>query len=259
VAQAGHCSECNDNEYLTEGGGCVNGHGPECITGVYDVPDPGAGVPEVAPAAPGYAPAPVTAAATPKKKRTGLVIAIVVILVLLLCVGAGVGGFLLFLPAGSKTTTGTGTSTPGSKPASKPADAKARIEAGFAFLKGMGTGDIELFKTVMPDATVKQVPKETWDSLMTDAAADPTVFGELTFSGETGTATFSSSDGSKGTMDFKVVGTGTVVATLKPEASESEDATLTVVSENGRWTVTQFETIDGVLKFDPASVKALGQ
>jgi len=243
VTQAGFCSECNENVYLRADGGCANGHGPECVSGAYPVADP-----SPAPPAPAYAPA-ATVPAAPKKKRGGLVV-VLVLVVLLLLGGCGVGGLLLF--------RGLSSSDDGTAPAAT-RDAKAEVAAAFAFIKGMGSGDIELFKTVMPAETVKTVPKETWDSLMADAASDPTTFGALSWSAGTATATFSSGDGSKGSLDFKTAGTNLIVVTLKPEASESEDATLTVVQEKGRWTVTAFETVDGVLKFDPESVKALGQ
>lgn len=193
-------------------------------------------------------------AATPKKKRTGLVLTLVVVALLLLC-GCGVGAYFIFVLA----TADSSSSNTATKPVIEAKDTKAEIEAASAFLKGMGSGDIELFKTVMPAETVKTVPKETWDALMKDAAGDPTEFGSLVWSGDKATMDFSAGDGSKGTMDFKTSGTDLVIVTLKPEASESEDATLTVVEESGRWTVTAFETIDGVLEFDPESVKALGE
>jgi hypothetical protein len=252
MARAGYCSECQENAYLGDDGGCPKGHGPGCVSGVYDVADePAATVPSSAPAA--YAAAPVTsAAAAPKKKRTGLVITLVIVALLLLC-GCGVGAYFIFVAA---TGSSSNTTIP---PAVTTRNTKAEIQAAFDFLKGLGSGDIELFKSVMPAETVKAVSKETWDSLMSAAVADPTKFGSLVWSGEKATADFSASDGSKGTMDFKIAGAKFVVITLKPEASESEDATLTVVQESGRWTVTAFETIDGVLEFDPESVKAMGQ
>lgn len=191
--------------------------------------------------------------APPKKGRTGLIVALVIAAVLLLG-GCGVGAYLVF-----RAATSDSTSTTTVKPAVKAADAKAETAAAFAFLKGMGTGDVELFKTVMPAETVKTVPKETWNTLLTDAAADPTTFGPLVWSGEQATVDFSASDGSKGTMGFKTSGTDLVVVTLKPDAGESEDATLTVAKDGGRWTVTVLETIDGVLEFDPESVKAMGR
>ena len=215
----------------------------------------GAGQTAAAPpgAAPAYAAEPVTAVtAAPKKKRTGLVITLVIVALLLLC-GCGVGGYFIYV-----ATMGSSTK-PTIPPAVSTRSPKAEIQAAFDFLKGMGSGDIELFKSVMPAETVTAVSKETWDSVMSGAAAAPTKFGSLVWSGDKATVDFSASDGSKGTMDFKIAGAKFVVITLKPEANESEEATLTVVKESGRWTVTAFETVDGVLEFDPESVKAMGQ
>jgi outer membrane murein-binding lipoprotein Lpp len=192
-------------------------------------------------------------AAPPRKKYVGLVIAAVIVGLLLLC-GCCIGAYFIYAAA----TSDSSASTP-ARPVVKARETKAEITAAFAFVKGMGSGDIELFKTVMPAETVKTVAKETWDSLLGDAAADPTEFGTLAWSGDTAAVDFSAGDGSKGTMDFHTTGTDLVIVTLKPEASESEEATLTVVKEDGRWTVSTFETVDGVLGFDPESVKAIGQ
>ncbi len=232
MAKAGYCSACGQNVYLNETGACPNGHGPECVSGVYDVP---------------------AASPAPKKRRTGLVITLVVVGLLLLCGCSAVAGLLIFRASG-----------PGSTPTSKPnsakpsaADEKARVETAFSFLKAMGTGDQALFKSVMPAETVKTVPAESWDALLADAAADPTTFESPSWSGSAMTVAWSDSDGTKGTMEFRTVGADQVLATLKPEASESEDATVTVKSESGRWTVVKFETIDGPLEFDAESIKAL--
>jgi hypothetical protein len=239
--------------YLDDSGACANGHGPECVSAAYEVaeqptaPPAPADAPAYAPA-PAFVPAPVTAVPA-RKRRGGLVIAIVVIVLLLIC-GCGIGGFFLFSSSSSKSTD--------SAPA-KTRDSKGEITAAFGFLKGMGAGDIELFKSVMPEESVKAVPKETWDSLMADAAADPTQFGTLEFAGDKANVTFAGGDGSKGTMDFRTAGTDLVVVTLKPSESESEDATLTMSLEKDRWTVTAFETVDGVLQFDPESIKGLAQ
>lgn len=252
MARAGYCSECGQNVYLDDSGACANGHGADCVSAEYDIADqpPAPAAPAEAPVyapAPAYTPAPVTSVPA-KKKRGGLIIAIIAIVLLLIC-GCGVAGYLLFSSSSSKST--------GAAPA-KTRDSKGEITAAFAFLKGMGAGDIELFKSVMPEESVKAVPKETWDSLMSDAAAAPTQFGTLQFSGDTANVTFDGGD-SKGTMDFRTAGTDLVVVTLKPSESESEEATLTMSLEKDRWTVTAFETIDGVLQFDPESIKGLAQ
>jgi hypothetical protein len=191
--------------------------------------------------------------APPKRGRTGLIVALVVFALLLL-LACGVAAYFIVQTVMSDASP----STP-SAPAAEARDTKGEVGAAFAFIKGMGSGDIELFKTVMPAETLKTVPEATWDSMLTGAAADPTTFGELAWSGDGATADFSAGDGSNGTIGFRPAGTGLVIVTIGPEASESEATTLTVVKDAGRWTVTTFETVDGVLQFDAESVKALGQ
>lgn len=46
--RAGHCSECAANVWLTEDGGCVNGHPASAVSGTYEVdtPSPPASLPE---------------------------------------------------------------------------------------------------------------------------------------------------------------------------------------------------------------------
>ncbi len=73
MPKAGYCSQCGRNSWLNESGGCVAGHGPECITGAYEV---GAGPP--------VTPAPMTVPATPASKRPVWIIVLVVVAVLLL-------------------------------------------------------------------------------------------------------------------------------------------------------------------------------
>ncbi len=77
MAKAGFCSQCGGNQWLNESGGCVAGHGPECISGVYEV---GQGtVP---------APVPVPADVAPAKKRP-LWLIVVAVVALLALVGCG--------------------------------------------------------------------------------------------------------------------------------------------------------------------------
>lgn len=36
MAKAGYCSKCGVNTWLNASGGCAAGHGPECVSGVYE-------------------------------------------------------------------------------------------------------------------------------------------------------------------------------------------------------------------------------
>jgi hypothetical protein len=72
---------------LAPDGGCINGHGPEGISGIYEVAE------QVA-APPAYGPSP-----TPERpRRTGKIILIVVLALVVLVCGCGVIGFALFAP-----------------------------------------------------------------------------------------------------------------------------------------------------------------
>ena len=67
MAQAAYCSQCKANVYVTEDGRCPNGHGPESLSGHYDVPEaPAVDAPAPAVDAPAVdAPAPAVAAEAP--------------------------------------------------------------------------------------------------------------------------------------------------------------------------------------------------
>ncbi len=45
MPKAGYCSECKRNVYLTDEGGCPEGHGPECIADECDAPPGPSGPP----------------------------------------------------------------------------------------------------------------------------------------------------------------------------------------------------------------------
>lgn len=82
MAKAGYCSGCGGNVWLTADGRCPNGHGSECVSGVYEA---GATAPP-----PVAYPQPVPVSAPPQgKSHTGCVIAVVVA-VLLACVACGI-------------------------------------------------------------------------------------------------------------------------------------------------------------------------
>ncbi len=80
MAKAGNCSQCGGNQWLNESGGCVAGHGPECISGVYEIDRP--------PAPPAW-PAPAPEPSRPAKK-TPIWIIVAVVLLLLAVPGCGV-------------------------------------------------------------------------------------------------------------------------------------------------------------------------
>lgn len=272
MARAGFCSDCGGNVYLNEAtGGCVNGHGPERISGVYEVGParpPAASPTPVPPPAPPAAPAPQYAppaapaqqyAATqyppqaeppssqpPKKKRTGLIVAIVIIVLLLLC-GCAVGGVLLF-------NSGTKSGVTSVKPL-PPDPAKAKVTAAWKFYKAMGSGDIETLKTVMPADTVAIASTDFWTAFVGD---NNSVFQKESWSGNTVTVAYTSTDGRKGTIILKP-GTGDVVLfTQQFTGAAKNEGQIGLVEESGGWKVLSIKTAGTTeIKLDAASLKAL--
>lgn len=55
MARAGYCSRCGRNVWLDGSGGCVAGHRPECISGIYDAPAPAPSILPVPPSGKGDA------------------------------------------------------------------------------------------------------------------------------------------------------------------------------------------------------------
>jgi hypothetical protein len=260
MARAGFCTNCGGNVYLDETtGGCVNGHGPECISGVYDVgaaqqaPVPAAPAPQYAapPAGAPYA-QPYAQQQTgpaqqpPKKKRTGLIVAIVIIVLLLLC-GCGVGATLLFNSA-SKSSGVTGVES------TKPDPAKEKVTAAWTFYKAMGSGDIATLMTVMPSDTVAVASPDFWTAFVGDNKA---VFQKETWNGNTVTVAYTSTDGRKGTITVKP-GTGDVALfTQQFTGAAKVEGQIGLVEESGGWKVLSIKTGGTEIKLDAASLKAL--
>jgi hypothetical protein len=276
MARAGYCTNCQGNVYLNEAtGGCVNGHGPECISGVYEVgpaQQPSAPAPAPVPAsaapAPQYAPpaapqyvAPSAGAAygqqyapppaapapkPPKKKRTGLIVAIVIIVLLLLC-GCGIGGVLLF--NSSSTSSSSSTATP-----AKPDPAKAKVTAAWKFYKAMGTGDTATLMTVMPAETVAGAGADFWPALV---AGNHSVFQTEVWTGNAMTVAYTATDGTKGTIALKP-GTGDVVLfTQQFEGKPANAGQIGLIEEADGWKVLELKTASSDIKFDVKSLKAL--
>jgi len=74
MAQAGYCSECQANTWLTEEGGCVAGHPADCISGTY----------ETEPVVPPVEPAD-EAQSGPKRRGLWWLLVLVVVVVLVGC------------------------------------------------------------------------------------------------------------------------------------------------------------------------------
>jgi hypothetical protein len=238
MARAGYCSTCQENAYLGPDGGCPKGHGPECVSNVYEVPD--APSPAPAPAAyaaqPAYAPA--TPATPPKKRRTGLIITLVIVALLLLC-GCGVGIFGLVM---SSTGSKSGEAT---KPKVDPE--KPKTEAAWALVKGMFVGDEELIKSIVPTDTLSLVPPLFWTSLAANKAEGAKVLSE-SWNGAVLSVKVETTKG-PGTMKFTPSG-DTVKAAIASAGEDPETVTVRVVEKGGKWKVIAMESPGGTIPFD---------
>jgi len=267
MAKAGYCSECGRNVYLSPEGACELGHGPECVSGAYEVPEPTAadqgGVPQP-PAAP--VPTPVTGIGgkdadaqpvypsmpalpvTPPRNRTGLVVIVVVIL-LLLC-ACVLGGPVLF-QAVTKTTTATKPTTA--------SPTRAKIMATLGFMEALLVGDIKAAKPFLTDAAQKSVDETGWADIASASPTATVAFSAPAWSGDTtAVVTFSNADTS-GTITFSA-------DTSKPDSvimngvssSGSERDTIALVKEGAEWRIVSLDNGAGdVTTFDAEFVKSM--
>jgi len=105
MTQAAYCAQCGTNVYVRPQGGCPNGHGPESLSGHYEVPAPGA------PAAPAVPSSTVPVVGSPPKSGSKpLVIVLILIGILLLC---GLGSCCAALPLYQRITEVTGEESGG--------------------------------------------------------------------------------------------------------------------------------------------------
>lgn len=70
MARAGYCSACGRNCWISADGRCQNGHGPEHVSGVYEVPESAIAEPPEAKAPQPYAFVPSTEPTAEDKKAT---------------------------------------------------------------------------------------------------------------------------------------------------------------------------------------------
>lgn len=252
MARAGYCTGCGGNVYLNEAtGGCVNGHGPECISGVYEVgpQQPPAQVPppiQFQPSAP--VPPSAQVAPPPKKKRTGLIVAVVIIILLLLLCGCGVGGLLLF-NSGSRSTSTSTDVTP-----VKPDPDKAKVTAAWTFYKAMGEANVSDLKSVMPAETVAGADMSFWLALV---EGNKSVFEQEVWKGTTLTDSYTATDGRKGTIELKP-GTGdAVLFTQQFTGAAKNEGQIILIEESDGWKVLELKSASTDLKFDMKSLKAL--
>lgn len=155
MAKAGYCSKCGQNVWLASDGSCAKGHGPECISGVYDTVPPTTAAQGVALTVPV-----TTATAAVKKpaiyKRKWFLPVAMAFLGLLV-------GTALASPSGTSDT----------KASSSGADAKAasRIEALEANVAAL-TAERDALKTKLEPFETAAAEKAAQDAAAAKAEAD---------------------------------------------------------------------------------------
>jgi len=257
MARAGYCSACAQNVYVDTDGGCVNGHPASYVTNVYDVPDAAPAPPQPA-AAPPVAQPPAAAygapaQAPPKKKRAGLIIAIVIIGLLLLCGCAVAGGFLLFASDSGQETSSSASST---EPVVSQDDPQ-KLEAALTLFKAMNTGDAELMKSVIPEATVAGVTPDFWTSFVESTSAGAPKLGTVDRKGATIVVETIYDDGT-GSITFSISptdGDSIDIHTVRADKSTS-DTVAKVGDEGGTWKVLALSNGTTVIPFDLEGLNA---
>jgi hypothetical protein len=259
MARAGFCGTCGENVYLDPDGSCPKGHGADCVSNVYEVPDvaaaPATPVAPVYTAPPAYVTPPPSsspAVAPPKKKRTGLIVTIVIVVLLLFCGCAAAAGFALFAAnsSGSSSSSSSSGSTSDAA-AEKPDLEKAKTETAWTFLKGTVIGDPELIKSAMPAETLAVIPDEGWTSFADSSkSVGVRIVGEkwdgavLTVTTESDvdetviTATPSTPDATS--VEFVSVKAG----------RDPLKMTVKLVDEGGTWKVLALVTPEATIPFD---------
>lgn len=259
MAKAGYCSECGENVWLDADGGCEAGHGPECVTDVYDAPDGEdlrAGAPDAAPEmpeepaapespeepvvpAPSEAPGapmvaqPVTSTVGPSspKRRSGLIAATVVILLLLV---VAVGGAVI-IPAMMRA-----------KSAASQATVKAKVTAALTFMEAFLNNDTKNIEPYLLSSAKASLTATQWAKVESSIASGGVVYAAPVWSHDT-TAVVSFKNGdTTGTLTFapapKVANTVTMDGR---SAKGSEVDTVKLKTETGSWKVVSVSDGNG--------------
>ena len=133
MAQAAYCSECGENVYVTEGGACPKGHGPERLSNHYEVPESVAAPTAAAASGQGQGNFPPSQVKSKMRWAGSTLFALFIIATLLLgcCVASG---WWLFLTDDSSETveTGTPSATQGEETAYLEEVARIEVEVGGA-------------------------------------------------------------------------------------------------------------------------------
>lgn len=242
MARAGYCSTCGENVYLTPTGGCPKGHGPECVSNVYEAPD--AAPPQYAPQQAYQPPAAYPAQPVPtqpKRRRTGLIVTLVLLALLAVC---GCAGFGLFALAGSGSKGGETKADP----------AKARTEVALRMFKGLYTGDeSQIESAIASDAVAAALEleptfikglastgKEKHGKILTEEWSGATVVV---------TATNSEGDATMTLSPSKAEPTGVVISTVKAD-SPPTSVNMNLAQQGADWYMVSFTVGGQTIPFD---------
>lgn len=261
MAKAGYCSECGRNVYVTPEGACELGHGPECVSDVYEVPEPEAAAesaPSQEPTAsassherttrqPVYPAAPVLPIA-PQRNRTGLVV-VVVSIVLLLC-ACVLAGPILFR-AISKTT--------GTKQTTSASPDHSRITAAVGFMEALLNNDTMAIKPYLTDAAQKAITVKDWESIASQATTAAATFSAPVWSGDTTAVVTFSAATATGTITFALDPSKADAVTMDgASASGTEHDIIGLTKAADGWRVLTLDNGAGdVTSFDATFVKSM--
>jgi hypothetical protein len=276
MAQAGYCSECGRNVYLNSQGACPEGHGADCISNTYEVPDAGESVPAESlppamsetsespaePSVPAESSEPVADASaseaapvypatalpvTPQRNRTGLiVIVIAAVLILFACLATG----LLIIPAMQKTGTSSSSTTP----------ARAQVTTSIGFLHVLFGEDALGIKPYLTDAAQNSITAKQWQTIASAIATVEVTFGTPTWSSDTTAIVTFSSEGTTGTIALGAneATTAPVVNLVLVASGTSSKAFVTLVKVGSDWRIVSVTGDTGEkTTYDAAFVKNL--
>jgi hypothetical protein len=275
MAQAGYCSECGRNVYLNSQGACPEGHGADCISNTYEVPDAGEGAPEEslpvttpetsdvpegaseplaevsAPETPPVVPVVSAYPATglpvaPQRNRTGLV---VIIIAAVLILGACLATGLLLGPTLQKTGTSS-SSTP----------ARAKVQTTIGFLHVLFGEDAFGIKPYLTDAAQNAVTGKQWQTIASAIATVQVTFGAPKWSSAAPPGVGVSSEGSPGAVELgsDEATSAPVVNLLLTASGTTSKAAVTLVKVGSDWRIVSVagETGEKTM-YDAAFVKNL--
>jgi hypothetical protein len=270
MAQAGYCSECGKNVYLTPEGTCPAGHEAECISKPYDVPEAGELAPEEAPVATEADAAPQVGAeapsapvyppsatpVTPQRNRTGLIVIIIAAIVIL---GACLGTGLLLVPAMRKAST-PGATTSAVSPE------KQKVEAAVGFIQALFSADAVKIKPYLVDSAQSAITTAQWATVASSIPTVPVTFTTPKWTTDTTAVTTFTTPDATGAETTGTIVIGSGAATTTPNAlaleltaqGSTEGATMVLTKVGTTWRIVSIVGSAGdTTAYDSSFVKQM--